>query len=377
MGEIIAIHGKDYLMGSSPAMLDWLDQQAQSFPAEWFRDETPQKSVSVAAFLLDKYPTTNQEFADFCRDTGYITDAETKGSGMVYTSRYWEDVKGAYWRQPAGPESSIDGRDDHPVVHISWSDATNYAEWANKRLPTEEEWELAAKGGEDRLWPWGNSWNNEANTAEMHTGELETLSQWREWWLGKCAVNGPVPLTTPVGSQSPLGDSPYGVSDMAGNVYEWTASTSHLYSESTECDPTIQLVMGLYRAIRGGSWMNFRYQVRTTERMHGSPDGWSNFALGFRCAKSVDAATLVVPTAWAQRGRRTEFSIVPGGLNEVVGQFAKQNDKYATRLLDETGAPANYLSIFVNREQITTTERDDIVIAPGDEVAIIPPLAGG
>lgn len=95
-----------------------------------------------------------------------------------------------------------------------------------------------------------------------------------------------MPQTTPVGA-FPGGDSVFGCSDMAGNVYEWTSSLSQMYDDEVECDPMLRMAMGRYRVIRGGSWMNFRYQVRCSERMHGDPSGWSNFALGFRCAKDV------------------------------------------------------------------------------------------
>ena len=96
-----------------------------------------------------------------------------------------------------------------------------------------------------------------------------------------------MPQTTPVGAFAGRGDSAFGCGDMAGNVYEWTSTTSYLYHETELCDPTLRLVMGRYRVIRGGSWMNFRYQVRCCERLHGDPAGWSNFALGFRCAKDA------------------------------------------------------------------------------------------
>jgi sulfatase modifying factor 1 len=386
MGEMVNIEGGEFQQGSPDDILDWLENQNQAFPRTWFVDETPQRNVSVAAFLLDKHPVTNEEFGLFANETGYTTDAESRGFGMVYSGRYWEELGGACWRSPAGPSSSLQGREDHPVVHVSWNDARAYAQWQGKRLPTETEWELAARGCAYRLWPWGDQWDNaNANTAETHAGELRSLKAWRKWWLGVCAIQGPVPQTTPVGSFSPQGDSPYGVADLAGNVYEWTNSTSFLYDENAACDPTIRAVMGKYRVIRGGSWMNFRYQARCTERMHGDPDQWSNFATGFRCAQDIEDshegqgenAELIVSSAWAQRGGQTDFKIPSGTLGEIISVFANHDPNYTHRLLGEDGQPLNYYNIFINGAIVEREKRLQTVVKPGDKVTIVPPLAGG
>jgi sulfatase modifying factor 1 len=236
---------------------------------------------------MDRHPVTVAEFARFVSRTGHVTDAERAGGGMIYDEQYWEIVDGACWHRPAGPGSSVRGRDEHPVVHISYDDARAYAAWAGKRLPTETEWELAARGPEFRIWPWGDRWDSaRANTAESAAG-LGSLDSWRSWWRAVRAEHGAMPRTTPVGAFSPGGDSVFGCADMTGNVYEWTSTLAHLYADSAGCDPTIRLVMGRFRVIRGGSWMNFRYQVRCAERMYGDPAQWSNFALGFRCARDT------------------------------------------------------------------------------------------
>ncbi len=284
MNGMVHIPGGRFLMGSPDWVLDWLDNEvAQKFPRKWFGDETPQHEVHLRPYWLDRYPVTVAQFRLFVNDTGYVTDAEQRGFGMVYTD-YWDEVPGFSWRQTAGGVDLGTSYDDHPVVHVSWNDANAYAQWAGKRLPTEAEWELAARGYAFRLWPWGSNWSNQAaNTAEMHAGALQAVEAWRVWWQRIYSTQGPVPQTSPVGTFA-MDRSEFGVYDMAGNVYEWTASLSQLYDPAVDCDDMLRMVMGRYRVTRGGSWMSFRYQARCSERMHGDPTGWSNFALGFRCA---------------------------------------------------------------------------------------------
>ncbi|ONI91585.1 Sulphatase-modifying factor protein [Saccharothrix sp. ALI-22-I] len=286
--EVREIPGGTFLMGSPQWVLDWLQEEGQAFDTEWFADEGPQVRVEVKPFAIDRYPVTVRRFQRFTDETGYRTDAETRGWGVLYTNRYWEQVGGAYWRQPGGAGTTVDGRLDHPVVHISWNDATAYARWAGLRLPTEAEWELAARGVEYRLWPWGDEWEpDRANCADYHVGaHLLKLSSWRDWWLQVCAKEGPMPQTTPVGA-FPGGDSTFGVSDLTGNVYEWTSSLCALFGDPADYDPMYRMANGRFRAVRGGSWMNFRYQLRCSERIYADPDGWSNFAMGFRCARDL------------------------------------------------------------------------------------------
>jgi len=202
-------------------------------------DERPPHVVFVEAFEMDMFEVTNQEFARFVWETGYVTDAEKAGDSMP-------------WRVYA------EGKPNHPVVKVSWNDARAYCEWAGKRLPTEAEWEKAARGTDGRIYPWGNEWDpTRANTKESgHRG------------------------TTPVGS-FPEGASPYGVMDMAGNVAEWTADWFKAYPGSDWYSPYFG---EKYRVIRGGGWFSDRELVRTTERSCSGVE-LANDDVGFRCAR--------------------------------------------------------------------------------------------
>ncbi|MEX5720036.1 formylglycine-generating enzyme family protein [Geodermatophilus maliterrae] len=289
MSETLRVPATTYLQGSPPWLLDWLEEEDQPLPRLWFADETPQTEQQVQGFEIDRCPVTVGEFAEFADSTGYRTDAERHGYGLVYTDT-WVECPGASWRAPGGPGTRTDGYEDHPVVHVSFPDANAYAGWAGKRLPTEAEWELAARGTRFRIWPWGDQWDgSSANTAETYAGPLTSLEEWRKWWLAAVERSGPMPRTTPVGTFAGRGDSAFGCVDMAGNVYEWTATPSGLYAGATACDPSVRMALGRYRVMRGGSWMNFRYQVRCAERIHGDPSGWSSFAVGFRCAKDAQS----------------------------------------------------------------------------------------
>lgn len=286
---MVRIPGGDVLVGSPDWVLDWLDAQEQSYPRDWFADEVPQVPTVLRGYHIDRDPVTVEQFERFTDDTGYRTDAEERGYGFVLV-RQWEALPGACWRRPGGEGTSVAGRESHPVAHISFRDAQAYAAWCGKRLPTEAEWETAARGYDFRLWPWGNEWaRDRANTAEYWAHkDIHSVGTWNEWWRAQCAANGPMPLTTPVGAFGGVGDSVFGVRDMAGNVYEWTSSVCSLRGDRSRHDPMYLTIEGRYRVVRGGSWMNFRYQTRCSERIYGDPDGWSNFATGFRCARDAD-----------------------------------------------------------------------------------------
>jgi len=203
--------------------------------------ERPPHAVSVDAFEIDQFEVTNEQFEKFVAATEYVTDAEKAGDTP--------------WRAYA------EGKSNYPVVKVSWNDAKAFCEWAEKRLPTEAEWEKAARGTDGRTYPWGNDWDvNKANTKDA-------------------GYRG----TTIVGS-FPDGASPYGVMDMAGNVAEWTSDWFKQYPGYPGGDNEANYFGEKYRVIRGGGWFSDQNLVRTTERSASSVE-LANDDVGFRCAK--------------------------------------------------------------------------------------------
>jgi len=202
-------------------------------------DEQPAHEVDVPAFQMDKFEVTNADFAAFVEATGYQTEAEKRGA-----SRMWRDEYG-------------DGKDDHPVVRASWNDAVAYCTWLGKRLPTEAEWEKAARGPEGFRYPWGNDYD-----ATKVNGKESGLRG-----------------TTVVGSYPPNG---YGLLDMAGNVWEWTSDWYQAYPANPMPD---QFYGEKFRVVRGGGWFEEAPQLVTYNRNAADPEKTANDDLGFRCAK--------------------------------------------------------------------------------------------
>ena len=217
-----------------------------------------QRRVEVVAFRLMRFEVTNAEFRQFVAATGHVTDPERSGEGYVWTDR-WRAARGANWRHPQGPASSIEGLARHPVVQVSARDAQAYCAWRGLRLPTEVEWEYAARGTESRRYPWGNE------TPRQRGGRRANFGT--ERCCAPDASDG-YARTAPVGSY-PRGATPLGLHDMAGNVWEWTS--------------------GAYRtrdgevALRGGGWGNDAYCLRAAYR-HGNPPDIGLEMVGFRCA---------------------------------------------------------------------------------------------
>jgi formylglycine-generating enzyme required for sulfatase activity len=240
--------------------------------------ERPQHRVQLAEYYIGRYEVTVAQFRAFVKAKGYRTTAEQQGEGYAFTSTDmpWQTVKGADWQHPQGPSSSV--QENHPVVQVSWDDAVAFCTWASEatgrkvRLPTEAEWEKAARGTEVRLFPWGNEPPNDS----------------------RCNYELNVRTTTPVGQYSPRGDSPYGCADMAGNVSEWVQDWFGwgYYQSSPQSNPPGP-TSGDKRVVRGGSWelsavsiQNDAATVRAACRKREIPS-YSGSDFGFRVCMSA------------------------------------------------------------------------------------------
>lgn len=243
-------------------------------------DEKPLHMVYLDSFYIDRTEVTNAMFAQFVEQTGYITDAEKIGWSYVFLvgADYWDQINGAYWRYPRDPLTSIDSLPDHPVVQVSWNDAEAYCKWAGRKLPSEAQWEKAARGTDARTYPWGSqaAGADLTNYADLNSGE---------GWADKTVDDG-YKLTAPVGSY-PNGASPYGALDMAGNVSEWVADWygENYYGQSPYENP-IGPSSGEVHVWRGGSWGNIINSLRITYRNRGASD-FNIDTLGFRCTADV------------------------------------------------------------------------------------------
>ena len=263
---MVYVPAGDFLMGSTDDDRDARD------------DEKPQHMVYLDAYWIDKTEVTNTMFQRFVDATGYETDAERLGSGVVFGSNQctWSGVFGAYWRSPEGPASDLAGRMSHPVVQVSWNDADAYCRWAGRRLPTEAEWEKAARGTDAGRYPWGEEppAGNLVNFADVNLGCD---------WAHPTQDDG-YERTAPVGT-FPAGASPYGALDMAGNVWEWVADWwySGYYTVSLRSNPTGPDT-GDVRVVRGGSWDEVAGGLRSSDRGRRFPDVRSGSG-GFRCVR--------------------------------------------------------------------------------------------
>lgn len=219
--DMVAIPGGTFAMGSE----------------DFYPEEAPVHEETVGPFFMDRFPVTNAQFAAFVQDTAYVTLAERPPNAADYPdvpvealvpgslvfhrttgpvdltnwSLWWTYVPGAQWRYPLGPPNSVESIGDHPVVHVAYEDAVAYAQWAGKELPTEAEWEFAARGGLDRAtFTWGN---------EMRPGGKIMANTWQGQFPWQNSLEDGFERTSPVGT---FPANRYGLYDMAGNVWEWT-----------------------------------------------------------------------------------------------------------------------------------------------------------
>jgi sulfatase modifying factor 1 len=246
-----------------------------SYPAD---GETPVRRVDVAPFRLDVHAVSNARFATFVAATGHVTAAEQHGWSFVFAGAlpddfpetrgvaaapWWREVPGACWRVPEGGDSSLSGREDHPVVHIGAQDAAAFATWAGKRLPTEVEWEHAARGGNVTTFPWGDELEpGGEHRANVWQGEFPARNTCADGWYTTC----------PVDAFAPNG---FGLHNMIGNVWEWTGD-----SFTTGSDLAL---------LKGGSYLchaSYCRRYRPAARSGAAIDSSMGNA-GFRCAADL------------------------------------------------------------------------------------------
>lgn len=264
--------------------------------------EGPVREVVIDPFFINKYAVTTAEFLEFVRETGYTTDAETYGWSFVFedfvnkndqkriiqnvnAAPWWVAVEGANWFQPNGPSITVlDERDllKHPVTHVSWNDAQAYANWAGKRLPTEAEWEYAARGGFEQLrFPWGDELRPDGkHRCNIWQGNFPEHNREEDGYL----------QTAPVNEFEP---NSYGLYNVAGNVWEWCTDwfspDYHTTDDYERTNPTGPHE-GSERVMRGGSYLchhSYCNRYRVAARSKNTPDS-STGNIGFRCV--VDAS---------------------------------------------------------------------------------------
>jgi len=289
----------------------------------FYPEERPRRRVRVDAFWIDETPVTNAQFAEFIAQTGYRTLAEeapdpaaypgmppelAKAGSLVFDRpagrvdlrdfrQWWSFRFGANWRQPLGEGSSIDGLEDHPVVHIAYRDAESYARWAGKSLPTEAEWEFAARGGLDTEYAWGEELAPYGRMlANFWQGEFPWENRVLDGWE----------RTSPVRSFPANG---YGLSDMIGNVWEWTCDwfATPVSKPSGSCcvpanprgareeqsyDPATPAIRIGRKVLKGGSHLcapNYCQRYRPAAR-YAQPIDTSTCHVGFRCIRREGAS---------------------------------------------------------------------------------------
>ena len=283
--RMVDLPGATFLMGTD---------YAEGFPID---GEGPIREVTLRPFALDRTPVTNEQFAAFIAATGYKTEAERFGWSFVFQGHipksrfrelvedtaaaapWWCKVPGARWDQPEGPGTDIRHRADHPVVHVSWNDAADYALWAGQRLPTEAEWEFAARGGlAQKLYPWGDKLRPEGrHRCNIWQGEFPVKDTADDGYAGTCPVHA-------------FPANGYGIYSITGNAWEWCADwfDQNFGRDGTRDNPQGPPA-GDAKVLKGGSFLchkSYCNRYRVAARTRNTPDS-STANIGFRCALSL------------------------------------------------------------------------------------------
>ncbi|MDQ3005524.1 MAG: SUMF1/EgtB/PvdO family nonheme iron enzyme, partial [Chloroflexota bacterium] len=312
--------------------------------------------VYLDDFWIDQTEVTNEMFARFVESMGYVTDAETSGSSNDFRTTQieviWEKVAGLDWNHPHGQNSNISGIEDHPVVHVSWNDANAYCSWAKRRLPTEAEWEKAASwneiAGEKYVYPWGYNFDaTRLNFCDKNCG----------FAFADTSLNDDYAETSPVGS-FPEGASPYGVLDMAGNVFEWVADwySPDYYNNSPASNP-LGPGSGQIRVMRGGAWAINSYYLSSARRWASEPL-FQHRALGFRCALGTSPHIASLSGEMIDQ-RGVVMSFVPAGEFTMGSDETKSTDD-----MDEKPAhKVNLDAFYIDKYEVTNKLYKDCVTA--------------
>ncbi|VEF46757.1 cytoplasmic protein [Bacillus freudenreichii] len=280
---MIYIPGGEFLMGT---------EGRESFPGD---GEGPVRTVKIKSFYIDPCTVTNAEFIDFVEDTNYVTEAEQYGWSFVFHSHvsrkvaslvkqvpeqapWWYVVQGASWKHPEGPDSTIENRMDHPVVHVSWNDALNFCNWAGKRMPTEAEWEYAARGGlVQKKYPWGDKLKYKGKyQCNIWQGKFPIENTAKDGYKG----------TAPAKSYQPNG---FGLYNVVGNVWEWCSDFFGTDHTSNSQQNPIGPSQGMEKVIKGGSYLCHRSycnRYRVAARSSSTQNSSSGH-VGFRCAADL------------------------------------------------------------------------------------------
>lgn len=282
---MVRVEGGSFLMGGV---------SIRGFPAD---GEGPVREVRLKPFLIDCCAVTNAGFAEFIAATGYTTEAERYGWSFVFhlfvpreialrTKRppqtpWWHAVEGASWRYPEGPGSEIGERMHHPVIHVSWNDAVAYSRWSGRRLPTEAEWEYAARGGlVQKVYPWGDTLTPDGeHRCNIWQGRFPYQNTAADGYLG----------TAPAGAYPP---NSYGLFNMVGNTWEWCSDwfSARFHVNGPRGDPHGP-PEGETKVMRGGSYLchaSYCNRYRVAARSSNTPDS-STGNIGFRCAADAES----------------------------------------------------------------------------------------